>query len=78
MNPHVNTVCQLLRNLAKYVAVLIAIGIILAKCGVDTTSLLTGVGILSVVVGFGANSLIGDMLSGIFIIWRVRCRWATL
>ena len=68
MNPRVNTVCRLLRNLAKYVAVLIAIGIILAKCGVDTTALLTGVSILSVVVGLGANSLIGDMLSGSFII----------
>ncbi len=38
--------------------------------GLDTGSLITSAGILSVVVGLGAQSLIGDILAGMFIVFE--------
>lgn len=41
---------------------------ILGRMGIDLTPLLAGASVLGVALGFGAQSLIKDMLSGLFII----------
>ncbi|MCR5486586.1 MAG: mechanosensitive ion channel family protein [Lachnospiraceae bacterium] len=62
------TMIRLFVSLAKTVI----IGLILFYClfllGIDATRLLASAGILSVVVGLGAQSLLGDVLAGIFIV----------
>lgn len=40
---------------------------ILHETGTDLTPLLTGAGLIGVVVGFGAQSLVKDLLTGVFI-----------
>ena len=62
------TLANLLASLLKWVIIIVAILCILSAWGVDTTSLLTGAGILALVVGLGAQSLIADVLAGIFIV----------
>ena len=61
-------VIELLGNLVKYVSIIILIFLILSALGVDTTSLLAGLGILSLIIGLGVTSLIEDIVAGIFII----------
>lgn len=64
------TLCRLLRNLVKYASVLIMLYYCLALFGVDTKTLLASAGILSLVVGLGAQTLISDILAGLFIIFE--------
>jgi small conductance mechanosensitive channel len=50
------------------VIVIFALVTILPEFGINITALLAGLGILAIAVGFGAQSLIKDYLSGIFIL----------
>ena len=47
---------------------LAAIFMILSEVGIDITPLLAGAGVVGIAIGFGAQSLIRDFLSGLFII----------
>jgi len=49
------------------VIVIIAVFMILSEVGVDITPLLAGAGVVGIAIGFGAQSLIRDLLSGLFI-----------
>ncbi len=62
------TMIRLLVSLIKVVAIAIVVLYCLFLLGIDATSLLASAGIMSVVVGLGAQSLVGDLLAGIFII----------
>lgn len=61
---------NLLCSFIKYIAVIIVIFCILAAWGVDTTALLAGIGILSLIVGLGAQPLIEDIIAGLFIVFE--------
>lgn len=62
------TISNLLMACVKFIATLVTIFVCLYLIGFDARSLLTGAGLLSVVVGFGAQSLIADILAGVFIV----------
>lgn len=64
------TVGQLLTSIIKYASVLIAVFLILSAWGVETPTLLAGAGILGLALSFGAQSLIEDVISGLFIIFE--------
>ena len=64
------TVTDLITGLLKYVAVIIAIVWGLGIIGVNTTAVLAGVGIVGLILGFGAQSLIEDIITGAFIIFE--------
>ena len=64
------TVVKLLNSFIKYLIVIIAIMLILNAWGVDTATLLASAGILSLVIGLGAQSLISDIIAGIFIVFE--------
>ena len=64
------TVCRLLSSFVKFGAFIGLIYACLAELGCDTSVLLTSAGILSIVVGLGANSLIKDILAGLMIIFE--------
>ncbi len=56
-------------NAILKVAVVIIAGIMLiSELGVDTTPIIASAGVLGIALGFGAQSLIKDLTSGIFII----------
>ena len=62
------TLHQLVGKLFVY-AIYVVGGIIALGClGVDTTAIFVSVGIVGIVVGFGAQSLIEDLITGLFII----------
>ena len=64
------TVGHLLESFIKYGGVIGVLFFSLYLMGFETTSLLTSAGILSIVIGFGAQSLISDILAGIFIVFE--------
>lgn len=64
------TVTNLIAGLLKYVAVIIAIVWGLSVLGVNATAVLAGVGIVGLILGFGAQSLIEDIITGAFIIFE--------
>ena len=62
------TIINLINSLLKWVVIIGAILWILSVWGVNTATLLAGAGILALVIGLGAQSLIADVLAGIFIV----------
>lgn len=64
------TVCRLLHSFIKYFSVIAILYYCLALIGVDTKTLLASAGILTLVVGLGARTLVSDILAGLFIIFE--------
>ena len=64
------TIVKLLNSFIKYLIAIIEIMMILNAWGVDTTTLLASAGILSLIIGLGAQSLISDIIAGVFIVFE--------
>ena len=64
------SVTSLICGLLKYIAVIAAIVWGLSILGVNTTAVLAGIGIVGLILGFGAQSLIEDIITGAFIIFE--------
>ena len=63
------TVSSLVRSLIKYIMVVAMICAILIVWGVDVIGIVAGVGILTLIIGLGCQSLIQDVISGMFIVF---------
>ena len=64
------TVFSLLDGFVKYGCAIAIIILILQVMGVDPAALIASVGVLTLVVGLGAQPLIADIIAGIFIIFE--------
>ena len=62
------TLHRLIRSAIRYTIYFIAFFQILSTLGINTTSIVASAGIASVAIGFGAQSLVKDIISGFFII----------
>ena len=62
------TVCRLIMNMIKYLSLASFIGLSLYFLGMDKTTLLAALSILSLAVSLGSQSLIADIIAGISII----------
>ena len=62
------TLHKLVRSAVRYTVYFIAFFQVLSILGVNTTSIVASAGIASVAIGFGAQSLVKDIISGFFII----------
>lgn len=62
------TVGSLLISILKYALIISSIFLCLTQWGVDTSTLLASLGILTLVIGLGCQSLISDVVSGLFLI----------
>jgi moderate conductance mechanosensitive channel len=62
------TLSRLLDNVLSYVVYFIAFMMILSVLGIDVKALIAGAGVVGLAVGFGAQSLVKDIISGFFII----------
>ncbi len=60
----------LLSSLIRYVTALVILCWGLAIFGVNVNTIVASVGILTLVVGFGAESLIADLVTGIFMLFE--------
>jgi len=63
-----DTLANVLNGTGKFVIVIIALLTLLPELGIDMTALLAGVSITSLAISFGAQSLVRDALSGLFIL----------
>ena len=64
------TVVTLLDGIIKYGAAIALIFLVLQAFGVNTAAIWESVGILTLIVGLGAQSLIADIIAGVFIIFE--------
>lgn len=65
-----NTLATILKNISKYVFYFIAIVIVLDLFGIKTTSILATAGIGGLAIGFGAQNLVKDVITGFFILFE--------
>lgn len=63
------TIGSLIKSLIKYIVTIIAIGFILSYWGVDIASIVAGLGIITLIIGLGCQSLISDIVSGLFLVF---------
>lgn len=64
------TIVKLLNSFLKYVGAIALILVLLGVWGVDPATLLASAGILALVIGLGAQSLISDIIAGLFIVFE--------
>ena len=63
------TIGSILRSCVKYLVVLLSFAFILGVWGIDVTSIVAGLGVLTLIIGLGCQSLISDIISGLFIVF---------
>ena len=64
------TLSAIIKSLAKYIIYFIGLVIILDIFGIPTTSILATAGVGGLAVGFGAQSLVKDIITGFFILFE--------
>ena len=64
------TVVRLINSMVKCVMTIVLVIAVLAIWGVNTTALITGAGVVTLVVGLGMQSLISDVVAGLFIVFE--------
>lgn len=64
------TLSSLLRSTLRYVTGIVALLMILDLLGIDTKALLGGAAVLGLAVGFGAQNLVRDIITGFFLIYE--------
>ena len=65
-----NTIGSVLSNLITWSITIAVISSILSELGIAVGAILAGAGILGAAVGFGAQSLVRDLISGLFILFE--------
>ncbi len=69
-NQHRVTLYRLLSSVVRYTADFIVVVMILAQFHVQTASLIAGAGILGLAISFGAQGLVQDIVTGIFLLYE--------
>jgi small conductance mechanosensitive channel len=68
VNKRIETLSHVANRTAAAIAVFAALITVLPEFGINAGALLAGAGIVGIAVGFGAQSLVRDILSGLFIL----------
>lgn len=69
-NHRARTVFSILSSVLKYVAAIVIICWGLSIIGVNVSTIVASVGIVALVIGFSAESLIADMVTGAFMVFE--------
>ena len=64
------TISRLVVSFAKWVIALCAVFFTMDAWGADTTTMLASAGVLTLIIGLGSQSLVADILAGIFIVFE--------
>ncbi|WP_347548216.1 mechanosensitive ion channel family protein [Pseudalkalibacillus hwajinpoensis] len=64
------TLIRLIENILTYATYFIALVMILSEFEVDVRTLIAGAGVVGLAVGFGAQNLVRDIITGFFIIFE--------
>ena len=70
----INTLLAILKGIGKVIVWAIFLMILFKKFGIDIGPILAGAGILGLAVGFGAQELVRDFISGFFILLENQVR----
>ncbi len=62
------TMGSLLKSICTVIVLAIVVVMVLSKLGIDVAPIIASAGILGIALGFGAQNLVRDFLSGIFMI----------
>ena len=62
------TVIAVVSNLLKYIAAIVIFCGVLTILGVNIATIVASIGVIALIIGFGAESLIADVVTGMFII----------
>jgi small conductance mechanosensitive channel len=68
--PRVRTIGSLLVNVTRWALAFVVLVVVLRELGVDVQALLVSAGLVGVAVGFGAQTLVRDLLTGIFLLFE--------
>ena len=71
-NRHAETIKGMIANLVRYAIVIFAIIYGLNLLGADILTVIASLGVLALIIGFGAQSLIEDIFAGLFILFEGR------
>lgn len=69
-NRRANTIGEILKKIVRYALYFIGIVMILDMFNINTTSILATAGIGGLAIGFGAQSLVKDIITGFFILFE--------
>jgi small-conductance mechanosensitive channel len=64
-----HTLLPIFRNILAVIIGIIAIMMVLSGLGIEIGPLIAGAGVVGVAVGFGAQTIVKDVISGIFYLW---------
>jgi len=64
------TLIPLLQSISKYVIYFITGVMVLRELGVDTTAVIASAGVVGLAIGFGAQSLVKDVISGALLLFE--------
>ena len=64
------TIAKLIVSFLKWATALVALFFILDEWGVPATTTLAGIGVVTLIIGLGSQSLVADILAGIFIVFE--------
>lgn len=70
MKGRTGTIATVASSLIKYGAVLVAFCWVLSIIGVNVSTIFASVGIVALILGFGAESLVADLVTGVFILFE--------
>lgn len=66
-NPRARTLLTIFRNAVAIALVVVTTMVVLAEIGLNIAPLLAGAGVLGLAIGFGAQKLVQDVITGVFI-----------
>lgn len=68
--PRATTMKNLIASALKYILAFVAVFWALSILGVNVSTLFASVGVMALIIGFGAESLIADVITGLFMIFE--------
>ena len=74
MNTRAETFSNLIASIVQAIVVVVVVIYSLYQLGVDTTVILTSAGVISLIIGYGSQSIVSDLVSGIFLIMEDQIR----
>ncbi len=64
------TIIKLIESFIKWVVAIVTVMLVLGAFGVNTSALIASAGIVTLVIGLGAQSLVADVVAGIFLVFE--------
>jgi len=66
----INTLVRILKNFASIAILIVVLMLILSELGIEIGPLIAAAGVVGLAVGFGAQTLVKDIITGLFIVFE--------